>query len=93
MAWLNEKHKSTFEDARVEFVSCNLAAANALDKLKDMKFDYVLNLATETKLGLSREVYDERVYQVSMNCAKYAKDCGAKMFVEFSTAQVYNELN
>lgn len=36
------------------------------------------------------QVYQERVYGVSVNCAKEAAKTGVRRFVEVSTAQVYN---
>lgn len=52
-------------------------------------FDYVINLAAETKYGQTVEVYDEKVYRVSVLAGREAAKRGVKQFVEVSTAQVY----
>ena len=57
---------------------------------KDAKqFDLVFNLAAETKYGLAEEVYEEKVYQLSVTVAKEAAKRAVRTFVEVSTAQVY----
>ncbi len=53
-------------------------------------FDYVFNLAAETKYGQSAEVYEEKVYQLSLLVGKEAAKRNVKVFVEASTAQVYD---
>ena len=37
------------------------------------------------------QVYNERVYMLSVNCAKEAAKLNVKRFIEVSTAQVYEE--
>ena len=44
-----------------------------------------------TDTGYRGQVYNERVFTLSVNCAKEAAKLGVKMFVEVSTAQVYEE--
>ncbi|KAI8819668.1 uncharacterized protein EV422DRAFT_588472 [Fimicolochytrium jonesii] len=92
-AYLSDKLKKVFEDKRVEFKQANLANPAAIEKIytKDdgSAFDYVINLAAETKYGQSDEVYDERTYQLSVAVAKEAAKRKVKVFVEVSTAQVY----
>ena len=39
-------------------------------------------------LGLSKEVYEERVTKIALNCAQFAKEQDVK-YIELSTAQVY----
>ena len=91
MAWLNEEHKAAFDSDKVTFKSCNLVHASNFSRITELgvTFDYCINLAGESKYGLSKEVYDERVFQISANCANYANDQKVKMYVEVSTAQVY----
>ncbi|KAJ3283567.1 hypothetical protein HK104_010328 [Borealophlyctis nickersoniae] len=92
-AYLSERHKKVFDDKRVEFRQANIANASAAEKVfkKDdgTGFDYVFNLAAETKYGQSEEVYDEKVFQLSVTVAKEAAKHNVKVFVELSTAQVY----
>lgn len=56
----------------------------------DGKWDYVFNLAGETKLSQTEQVYKENIIEVSVTCAKVAAKHGVKRFVEVSTAQVYD---
>jgi hypothetical protein len=53
-------------------------------------WEWVINLAGETKYSLSEEVYEERVYNLSVNIAKQAAKCKAGVFIEVSTGQVYD---
>lgn len=53
------------------------------------QFDIVFNLAAETKYGQAPEVYEEKVYLLSLTVAKEAAKRGVRAFVEVSTAQVY----
>lgn len=53
-------------------------------------FDYVVNFAAETKYGQTEEVYNEKVFTLSISCAKEAAKRNVKVFVEVSTAQVYD---
>ena len=64
-----------------------LAAVASL--FADQKFDYVVNLAAETKYGHNDNVYEERVYSLAMLVAKESAAHNVKLFVELSTAQVY----
>ncbi|XP_063675688.1 dTDP-D-glucose 4,6-dehydratase-like [Bolinopsis microptera] len=91
MAWLSAKHKTAFEDSKVTFKSINLLSRMNIDKIKELgvTFDYCVNLAAETKLGLSKEIYEERVTKLAQNCALFAKDQQVKLYVELSSAQVY----
>jgi len=55
-----------------------------------LQFDYVINLAGETKYSQTDEVYKENIIDVSVTCANAAAKRGVKRFIEFSTAQVYD---
>lgn len=93
MAWLNEKHKSMFQNPIVEFKSASLShEANVQKSFDDPDGDYnfVINLAGETKYSQSEAVYEERVYRVAVNCAKESAKRKVSRFVEVSTAQVYS---
>ena len=46
-------------------------------------------MAAETKYGLSDEIYNERITQLSVNLGKEAAKHSLKAFVEVSTAHVY----
>jgi hypothetical protein len=53
------------------------------------EFDIVFNLAAETKYGQADEIYDEKVLKISLTVAKEAAKRKIPIFVEVSTAQVY----
>lgn len=92
-AWLNETHKKAFDDSRVEFRQTNLVNPAHVDRAfaaDGFAFDYVVNLAAETRYGQGNEVYEEHVYKLSLNCARKAAQCKVKRYVELSTAQVYS---
>ncbi|KAJ3083563.1 hypothetical protein HK102_001015 [Quaeritorhiza haematococci] len=92
-AYLSERHKKVFEDKRVEFKQADLSKAASAERVFNLpdgkEFDYVFNLAAETKYGQSEEVYEEKVYQVTVTAAKEAAKRKVKAFIEVSTAQVY----
>ncbi|KAI9326148.1 hypothetical protein DFJ73DRAFT_867078 [Zopfochytrium polystomum] len=92
-AYLSPSHKAVFEDPRVEFKQANLVNPAAIEKVFTLddgsQFDYVFNLAAETKYGQSDEVYQEKVFSLSVACAKEAAKRSVKVYVEVSTAQVY----
>ncbi|KAJ3310706.1 hypothetical protein HDU76_003310 [Blyttiomyces sp. JEL0837] len=92
-AYLSPTHKKAFDDPRVEFKQANLVNAATVEKVFTLddgsQFDYVFNLAAETRYGQTEEVYEEKVYTLSVTVAKEAAKRGVKSFVEFSTAQVY----
>ncbi|KAJ3260469.1 hypothetical protein HK103_000611 [Boothiomyces macroporosus] len=89
-AYLSAEHKKIFADSRVEFKQANLVNAEKVFSREDGKqFDIVFNLAAETKYGQAEEVYDEKVYQLSVTVAKEAAKRKIRAFVEVSTGQVY----
>ncbi|KAJ3211046.1 hypothetical protein HDU67_004808 [Dinochytrium kinnereticum] len=92
-SYLSPLHKKAFEDPRVEFKQANLVNPATVEKVytndDGTQFDYVFNCAAETKYGQSEEVYDEKVFNLSVAVAKEAAKRGVKVFVEMSTAQVY----
>jgi nucleoside-diphosphate-sugar epimerase len=60
------------------------------------QYDFVFNLAAETKYGQadevtsSNKVYDEKVYQLSVMVGKETAKRNIKLFLEASTAQIYD---
>ena len=90
-AYLSAKQKLHFEDLRVSFKQANLAQPASCSRVfEGAEFDFVYNLAAETKYGQSEEVYQDRIFQVSINLANEAIKNKVKVFVEMSTAQVYD---
>ncbi|XP_048749797.2 uncharacterized protein LOC125661708 isoform X2 [Ostrea edulis] len=92
LAWLNQKHKDVFNDPVVEFKQSSLISpASVVSAYSDPEgeYDFVINLAAETKYGQTDAVYQEGTVNLSMNCAREAAKRNIRMFVEFSTGQVY----
>jgi len=78
----------------IDFKQANLAREVMVNKVfdqTDMKIDFVINLAGETKYSQTEEVYKENIIDVSVTCAKAASKAGVKRFIEVSTSQVYSE--
>ena len=55
----------------------------------DGPWDFVFNLAGETKYSQTPAVYKENINDVTVTCAKQAAASGVKRFIEVSTSQVY----
>ncbi|KAI8876534.1 NAD(P)-binding protein [Backusella circina FSU 941] len=91
-AYLSEKFKKDFE--KVEFKQSNLinqaSIAACFDREDGREFDYVYNFAAETKYSQVPEIYQERIFNLSVSCAKEAAKRHVKVFVEMSTAEVYD---
>ncbi|CEP10755.1 hypothetical protein [Parasitella parasitica] len=91
-AYLSEISKRDFEI--VEFKQTNLinqaSIAACFDREDGKQFDYVFNFAAETKYSQVPEIYQERIFNLSVNCAKEAAKRNVKVFVEMSTAEVYD---
>jgi nucleoside-diphosphate-sugar epimerase len=64
--------------------------AACFDREDGSEFDYVFNFAAETKYSQVPEIYQERIFNLSVNCAKEAAKRNVKLFVEMSTAEVYD---
>jgi nucleoside-diphosphate-sugar epimerase len=95
LAGLTEKQMKLFkgDGAVIEFKQANLAREVMVTKVfeqESYKFDYVFNLAGETKYSQTEEVYKENIIDVSVTCGKAAAKAGVKRFIEVSTSQVYS---
>jgi len=53
-------------------------------------FDFVFNLAGETKYSQNDAVYQENIIDVAQTCGNEAAKRGIKKFIEVSTAQLYD---
>lgn len=93
-AYLSNRHKAAFDNPKLTFKQANLTNPSAVEKVytreDGTEYDYVFNLAAETKYGQSEGVYDEKVYSLSVTVAKEAAKHKIKAFVEMSTAQIYD---
>jgi len=92
-AYLSPEEEKLFEQAN--FVQKNLVNPAAIATLWDdgKNYDFVINLAAETKYGHNDEVYKERVKHLSLSCAAEAAKHRIRRFIEVSTAQVYEPTN
>jgi len=91
-AFLSAEHTASFENPIVEYKQASLTQQASVDKaftLEGGKFNYVFNLAAETKYGQTDEVYEQKVFDVVVKVGEAAKKHGVDKFVEVSTAQVY----
>lgn len=91
-AWLNKHHQEIFSNPVVEFRSANLinqvSCQNAF--ADDESFDFVINLAAETKMGQSDPVYKEGIIKLSNNCAKEAVKQKVKKYIEISSGHIHS---
>ncbi|XP_069102711.1 uncharacterized protein [Argopecten irradians] len=93
MAWLNAQHKEVFANPLVEFKHASLInPASVKNAFTDPEgdFEYVINLAAETKYGQTDPVYQEGIIRLSMNCAQEAMVRKVKLYMEFSSGQMYS---
>lgn len=94
MAWLNSAHKALYENPLVEFKSANLinpASCKAAFEDSEGPYDFVINLAAETKINLPDCVYEEGILKLSRNCAREALLHHPKRYIELSSGYVYAE--
>jgi nucleoside-diphosphate-sugar epimerase len=83
--------KDTNKTGAIEFKQLNLAREAMVNRaFDDVSFDFVINLAGETKYSQTDEVYKENIHDVSVTCGKAAAKKGVKKFIEVSTAQIYD---
>lgn len=87
-------HKAAFDSDKVTFKQANLAKeASAKERgyalQEGNSYDYVFNCAGETKLGQTNAVYQEKITDLTVVCAKIAAECGAK-FIDISSARCYD---
>jgi len=90
-AYFSKAIQAAFDNPIVEFKQANLSnAAGVAKSFEGDKWNYVINLAAETKYGQTEEVYKEKVFDLSINCAKEAVKHKVDRFIEVSHAQVYD---
>ncbi|KAL5019592.1 hypothetical protein ScPMuIL_002484 [Solemya velum] len=93
MAWFNRIHKESFSSPIVEFKHSNLINPVSVDSAftdPDGEFDYVINLAAETKYGQTDPVYREGIVRLSMNCATEAAKRKVQLYLEVSSGQMHS---
>ncbi|KAF9164145.1 hypothetical protein DFQ26_001791 [Actinomortierella ambigua] len=90
-AYLNKRFKDNF--AKVEVMQGNLCSPASVEKCftraDGSSFDYVINLAAETKFSQPKEVYQDRIVELSKLCGQEALKRNVKVFVQMSSGEVY----
>ncbi|KAF9936256.1 hypothetical protein BGZ67_002518 [Mortierella alpina] len=93
-AYLNKRFQAAFEN--VQFMQGDLSNTIPPEKFGKIftrddgsSFDYVINFASETKFSQLAEIYEDRIYKLSINCAKEAVKRKVKVFVQISTGDIY----
>lgn len=92
-SYMSDAHAGPFADkTRVEFKQCDLSRVeHAAKAFADHSFNYVINVAGETRFGQSEADYEKKCLQVATQCAAEAVKSGSvQKWVEVSTAQVYD---
>lgn len=91
-AFLGPEHQAAFDNPIVEYIQGSVTSPAAIAKayaLEGGKFNFVFNLAAETKYGQTEAVYNEKVLDLSVKVATEAAKQKVDRFIEVSTAQVY----
>jgi nucleoside-diphosphate-sugar epimerase len=89
--YFNSEFEKIFSDSKVEFLQKSLVNETnvALAFKDDTKFDWVVNLAAETRFGQELKAYEQMIKTLSILCGNEAAKHGCEKYVELSTAQVY----
>lgn len=93
IANMSKAHEEAFNSPLVEFKQSDLTKDNHVTRVFDDAsgpYDWVVNLAAETRFGLDEAVYQERVVTLLKKCAEEALKKGVKRWIEVSTAQIYD---
>lgn len=89
-AFLSDYHILYFNHPSVERVQCNLSnEAGAAKAFKGEHFDFVINLAAETKYGQNNAVYEQHILDLARHVGKQVAEHKPEKFIQFSTAQIY----
>lgn len=93
LAYLSDEHKAVFQAPGVKVVQADLAreqhARERAFEGEEAPFDVVFNLCGETRYGLSDEDYRKKTLQPAEVCGAEALRTGAGVWLELSSAQVY----
>lgn len=92
-AYLSKDLKKYFDDKdKVEHKQANLSNPAHIKKAfqdDKGKYDWVINLAAETRIGQEENQYKQMVFDISVNCAKEAASVGCEKYIEFSDSRIY----
>jgi nucleoside-diphosphate-sugar epimerase len=91
-AFLGKIHQEAFDREHVEYLQGNLTSPPSIEKVftvEGSKFNYVFNLACETKFSQTEEVYKEKILDLKRKLATEAVKQSVDRFIDVSTAQIY----
>jgi len=86
-AYLGDMEK-LYTDKIVEYKQANLSNPQHVTKAFTSdggKYDWVINLAAETRYGQEENAYKQFILDLSLLCAQEAEKQGVERFIEFST--------
>jgi nucleoside-diphosphate-sugar epimerase len=90
-ACLSEYYMLYINHPSVERVQVNLSNPQHCQRaVKDDHFDYIINLAAETKYGMDEGVYKQHVFDIAVNVGKLVEEHRPIKFIHVSTAQIYD---
>lgn len=97
ISFMLPEQEAMFDNPVVEFVQADLTKEAHLDRVfkppanweGERIFDYVFNLAAETRYGQAVPLYESRCTELSKLCAQRASLIKCLRYVEVSTALVY----
>nr|CAG4712125.1 unnamed protein product [Naegleria fowleri] len=95
-AYMSDEFLNIYENnPLVEYKQANLSDPQHIKKAFEDStgpFNFVVNLAAETRYGQEEPTYKQMVYDISVNCAKEALNyiSSIEKYIEVSTAQVYD---
>lgn len=98
ISFMLPEQEALFDNEIVEFVQADLTKDTHLDRAfkhaadwdgERLIFDYVFNLAAETRYGQAVPLYESRCTELSKLCAQRAAQIKCRRYVEVSTALVY----
>ena len=100
-AYCSKEIEGCIKSDNVEFVQADLTKDMHLEKVfklgpNDEGFDYVINAAAETRNGLSEDIYNNRILELSVKCAEKCLIMNEKCksnklikWIELSSCQIY----
>ena len=93
LAGLSKAQAEIFESDLVDYKQANLANPSSITKVFTEDFgawDYVVNLAAETKYSQAEQVYKENIVDIAERNSTEAAKHDVKKWIELSTGQVYD---
>lgn len=91
--YLGNEFSTYFANKIVECKQANLSAPKSVEAAfhcDQGKFNWVINLAAETRFGKEEKEYQQMVHDLSLLCAAEGEKSGCSVYIEVSTAQVYS---